>query len=227
MLYLDVWWFEIRAPMEFSDPPCFRGPIPPSKPQIQNTHKKNGALWTKYAKFRCLVIWNRGPSGIMRSPTCWWSNSTFKASNSKHPNFFWLFEPKWHNLDVWWFEIGAPVELWGPPRVGGPIPPSMPQIQNTHKKNWLLEPKLLNLDVWWFEIGALVELWGRPRIGGPILPSKSLIQNTHQIFLLFETKTTKFKCLVIWNWVSTSSAWCCNLCSKQLDLQKESKKKRC
>jgi hypothetical protein len=25
---------------------------------------------------------------------------------------FWLFEPKHLNLDVWWFEIGAMVELW-------------------------------------------------------------------------------------------------------------------
>jgi hypothetical protein len=39
-------------------------------------------------KFRCLVIWNRGPSWIMRSPTHWGSNSTFKASNSKHPQIF-------------------------------------------------------------------------------------------------------------------------------------------
>jgi hypothetical protein len=39
----------------------------------------------KTAKFGCLVIWNQGLGGIMRFPTRWGSNSTFKASNSKHP----------------------------------------------------------------------------------------------------------------------------------------------
>jgi hypothetical protein len=40
---------------------------------------------------------------------------------------------------------------------GGPIPPSKPKIQNTHKNIWFLEPKLLNLGIWLFEIGAPVE----------------------------------------------------------------------
>jgi hypothetical protein len=44
-----------------------------------------------------------------------------------------------------------------PPCVGGPIPPSKPKIQNTHKNIWFLEPKLLNLGVSLFEIGASVE----------------------------------------------------------------------
>jgi hypothetical protein len=100
----------------------------------------------------------------------------------------WLFETKLLNLDVGWFEIQGPVELWGPPRIGGPIPPSKPQIQNTHEIFWLFESKLLNLDVWWFEIGAPVEFWGSPRVGGPIPPSKPQIQNTHKKIWFFETK---------------------------------------
>jgi hypothetical protein len=53
----------------------------------------------------------------------------------------------------------------------GPIPPSKPKIQNTHKNIWFLEPKLLNLGVWLFEIGAPVEFWG---------PSRGGIQYHHQ-----------------------------------------------
>jgi hypothetical protein len=92
----------------------------------------------------------------------------------------------------------APVELWGPPRIGGPIPPSKPWIQNTHQKVLFFEPNLLNLDVWWFEIGAPVELWGPPRFRGPIPPSKPQIQNTNNFFWLW-AKFAKFRCLVIWN----------------------------
>jgi hypothetical protein len=95
----------------------------------------------KTAKFRCLVIWNRGPHGIMRPPAHWGSNSTFTTSNSEHPQKNWLFEPKRLNLDVWWFEIGVPVELWGPPCIGGLIPPSKPWIQNTYQKNLFFETK--------------------------------------------------------------------------------------
>ena len=40
------------------------------------------------------------------------ANSTFKTSNSKYPQIFLLFEPNMLNLYVWWFEIGALVELW-------------------------------------------------------------------------------------------------------------------
>jgi hypothetical protein len=40
------------------------------------------------------------------------------------------------------------VELRGPPHIGGPNPPSKPQIQNTHKEIWLFEPNMLILDVW-------------------------------------------------------------------------------
>jgi hypothetical protein len=191
-LNLYIWWFEIGAAVELWGPPRVGGPIPPSKLQIQNTHKKCWLLkpkrlnldvwwfeigapvelwdlpcvgrsnftfktsnskhpqkklasWTKMAKFIILVIWNWGPSGIMRSPTCWGANSTFEASNSKHPQKMLALWAKTAKLDVWWFEIGALVELWGPPCVGGPIPPSKPQIQNTYKKCWLLEPKWLNL----------------------------------------------------------------------------------
>jgi hypothetical protein len=83
-LDLDVWWFKILAPVEFKDPPCVRGPIRPSKPQIQKS-QNNLAPLAKMAKYRCLVLWNRGPYGTIRSPTRWRAISTFEASNSKHP----------------------------------------------------------------------------------------------------------------------------------------------
>jgi hypothetical protein len=44
-------------------------------------------------------------------------------------------------------EIRDLVELRGPPRIGGPITPSKPQIQNTYKKIWLFQPNLLSLDI--------------------------------------------------------------------------------
>jgi hypothetical protein len=90
------------------------------------------------------------------------------------------------------------VELWGPPYNGGPIPPSKHQIQNTHENFWLFEAKLLNSTF------------------------KASNSNHPQNILLFVT--TLLNCLVIWNWVLTSTAWCCNLHAKQLDLQKGSKK---
>jgi hypothetical protein len=67
-----------------------------------------------------------------------------------------------------------------PPRIGGPIPPSKPQIQSTYKKNWLLEQKQLNLDVWLFKIGVPIKLRGPPHVGGQIPPSKPQIQSTHK-----------------------------------------------
>jgi hypothetical protein len=130
LIYLMVWWFQIGAPVEFSGPPRW-GANSTFKASNSKHLRKNLALRAKSAKFRYLVIWNWGPGGIMRPPLCWGSNSTFKTSNSKHLNFFWLLQQKRLNLDIWWFEIGALVELWGPPRIEGPIPPSKPQIQNT------------------------------------------------------------------------------------------------
>jgi hypothetical protein len=54
------------------------------------------------------------------------------------------------------------VELRGSPRLKTPIPPSNPQILNTHKEIWdQIEIKLI-LDVWWFNIPAPVELRGPP-----------------------------------------------------------------
>jgi hypothetical protein len=53
-------------------------------------------------------------------------------------------------LDVWWFNIPAPVELRGPPRLKTPIPPSNPQILNTYEEIWDQNEVGLILDVWWF-----------------------------------------------------------------------------
>jgi hypothetical protein len=56
------------------------------------TPTKKLAPWAKTAKFRCLVIRNWGPGGIMSSPARWGSNSAFKTLNSKHPpNVFALW----------------------------------------------------------------------------------------------------------------------------------------
>jgi hypothetical protein len=125
-------WWNYEVPMHWGSNSTF-------KTSNSKHPRKKLALWAKTTKFRCLVIWSWGPGVIMRSPTLLGSNSTFKTSNSKHPQKIWLFEPKHLNLDVWWFEIGAPVELWGPPHVGGPISPSKPSIQNTHQKSLFFE----------------------------------------------------------------------------------------
>jgi hypothetical protein len=184
MLNLDIWWFEIRPLWNYEVPHALGCQF-----HLQSLKFKTPTNFlapsTKMAKFRYLLIWNHGPGGIMRTPhiggSILPSNPQILYTHKK----FWLLEPKRLNLEVWWFEIGAPVKLWVLPHVGGPIPPSKSQIQNTHKKIWLLEPKWLNLDVWWFEIGAQMELWGPPHVGGPILPSKRWMQNTYKkIWLL-------------------------------------------
>jgi hypothetical protein len=65
-------------------------------------------------------------------------------------------------LDVWWFNNPAPVELRDSLRLKTPIPPSNPQILNTHKEIWDQNEIGLILDVGWFNIPAPVELRGPP-----------------------------------------------------------------
>jgi hypothetical protein len=57
-----------------------------------------------------------------------------------------------------------PVELRGPPRLKIPIPPSNPQILNTHKEIWDQNELRLILDVWWLNNPAPVELRGPPAL---------------------------------------------------------------
>jgi hypothetical protein len=54
-------------------------------------------------------------------------------------------------LDVWWFNIPAPVELRGPLRFKIPIPHSNPRILKAHKEIWNQNEIVLILDVGWFE----------------------------------------------------------------------------
>jgi hypothetical protein len=66
------------------------------------------------------------------------------------------------NLDVWWYNNPAPVELRGPPHLRTPIPPSNSQILNTHKEIFIQIKFILILDVWGFNNPAPVELRGPP-----------------------------------------------------------------
>jgi hypothetical protein len=217
-LNLVVWWFEIGAPVELWGPSRVVGPILPSKPQIQNTNKK---IWLLQPKWLNLDVWWFETGALVElwgPPRVGGPIPPLRPQIQNTNKKIWLLQPKWLNLDVWWFEIRALVELWGPPCVGGPIPPSKPQNQNTYKKCWLVESKWLNLDVGWFEIGALVELWG-PACWGSNSTFKTLNSKHPPKKFGLWNKTTKFKCLVIWNWVLTSTAWCCNLRSKQFALK--------
>jgi hypothetical protein len=65
-------------------------------------------------------------------------------------------------LDVWWFNIPAPVEWRGPPRLKTPIPHSNPRILRTHNEILDQNEVGLILDVWWFNIPAPVEWRGPP-----------------------------------------------------------------
>jgi hypothetical protein len=40
VLILDLWWFNIPAPVELRGPPCLKTPIPPSNSQVLNTYKE-------------------------------------------------------------------------------------------------------------------------------------------------------------------------------------------
>jgi hypothetical protein len=97
------------------------------------------ALWAKFAKYRCLVIKNWGPGEIFEVPYTF--RVQFHLQNLKlqtPTNKFSLFKQNRLNLEVWWFEIRAPVKFWGPQNIGGPIPPSNPQIANTHQQILIL-----------------------------------------------------------------------------------------
>jgi hypothetical protein len=76
------------------------------------------------------------------------------------------------------------VELRGPPRLKTPIPPSNPQILNTHKEILIQIEFILILDVWQFNNPALMELRGPPRLRTPIPPSNPQILNTHKEILI-------------------------------------------
>jgi hypothetical protein len=103
-------------------------------------------------------------------------------------------------LDVWWFNIPAPVEWRGPPRLKTPITPSDPQILNTHKEIWDQNELVLILDVWWFNIPTPVELRGPLLLKNPnstFKPSnfKHLQRNLNQ-----KLNWANFRCSVIWSW---------------------------
>jgi hypothetical protein len=72
------------------------------------------------------------------------------------------------------------VELRGPPSLRTPIPPSNPQILNTHKDIWVENELVLILDVGWYNNPAPVELRGPRRLRTPIPPSNSQIEKTHK-----------------------------------------------
>jgi hypothetical protein len=104
LLNLDIWWFEIGAPVELWGPPCIGGAKSTFKTSNSKHPRKNLALRAKFAKFKCLVIWNQGPGGTMRTPMRWGANSTFKTSNSKHSRILlalWAKYAKFRCLVIW------------------------------------------------------------------------------------------------------------------------------
>jgi hypothetical protein len=93
-------------------------------------------------------------------------------------NRFWFIKQNRLNLDVWWFNNLAPVELRGLPRLDTPIL----FRTNFHPKRFDT-----NFDVWWFNNPALVELRGPPCLETPIPPLSPQILNTlKQFFILNE-----------------------------------------
>jgi hypothetical protein len=143
-LNLDVWWFKILVLVEL----CIRGPIPPSKTSNSKLLQNNLAPLAKMAKYRYLVIWNRGLDGTMRSPTRWGAISTFKASSSKHPRKNlapWTKMAKFRFLVIWnW----SPSGIMRSPTHWGSNSTFKTSNSKHLQKNWLFETKLLNLDVW-------------------------------------------------------------------------------
>jgi hypothetical protein len=75
-------------------------------------------------------------------------------------NRFWFINQNQLNLDVWWFNNSAPVELRGPPPLETPIPPSNPRILNTQKQIFIQIEFILILDDSWFNNPTPVELRG-------------------------------------------------------------------
>jgi hypothetical protein len=112
------------------------------------------AHWAKLAKYKYLVMTNWGASAkFWSSPHVQGPIPTSKPQISP-TNKFSLFKQNRLNLEVWWFEIRAPVKFWCPQNDGGPIPPLNPQIANIHQQILTLQAKRLNIDILWFEIKA-------------------------------------------------------------------------
>jgi hypothetical protein len=88
----------------------------------------------------------------------------------------WDQNEVWVILDVWWFNIPAPVEWRGPPRLKTPIQHSNPRILRTHNEIWDQNEVGLILDVWWFNIPAPVEYRGPPHLKTPIAQPQLHIQ---------------------------------------------------
>jgi hypothetical protein len=126
-LNLDVWWFNNPASAELRDPPCLETPIPPSNPQILNTHKE---IFIQIELTLILdVSWFNNPASVeLRGPPC--LGTPIPPSNPRssytHKEFLVQNEIGLF-LDVWWFNNPAPVELRGPPRLETRIPPLTPK----------------------------------------------------------------------------------------------------
>jgi hypothetical protein len=163
--------------------PCIGGPIPPSKPKIQNTHKN---IWLFEPKSLNLGVWLfeigatvefSGPSygGVQYHH----QGLKFKTLNSNGSSLSQI-----SYIDVWWFRIGARMQNFEVPhtfRVQFHL--RNLKLQMPTNKFSFFKQNRLNLEVWWFEIRALVKFWGPQNVGGPIPPSNPQIANTHQQIL--------------------------------------------
>jgi hypothetical protein len=89
------------------------------------------------------------------------------------------------------------MELRGPLRLKTPIPPSNPQILNTHKEIWDQNELVVILDVWWFNIPTLMEWRGPPPLENPNSTFKPSNFKHPQRNLGLKWISANFRCLVI------------------------------
>ena len=68
MLILDIWWFDNPAPGGIKRSPPLQNPNSTFKPSnFKHLQRNLGPKWN-YANFRCMVIWQPSPGGIMGAP---------------------------------------------------------------------------------------------------------------------------------------------------------------
>jgi hypothetical protein len=160
----------------------------------------------------------------MRSPTHWGAKSTFKASNSKHPQrnlALWSKTTKFTCLVIWTRGtrgIKRSPTCW---RSNSTLKSSNSKQPQRNLAHWVKSNNFRSLVIWNHRTGGIKRSpsrWGAK-------PTFNASNSKHpQRNLALWSKTTNFRCLVIWNWVLTLTAWSCNLYSTQKNLHKKPKK---
>ena len=104
-------------------------------------------------------------------------NSTFKPANFKYPQR--NLGPKWNYAKFRCLVIQNPC-----PYFKIPIPPSNPQILNTHKQILIHIEFILILDVGWFESWYIPQALQIPNFAWRNSPTKNNEQNTVLVVIL-------------------------------------------